>query len=244
MMMNKFVVSILMGMCSISICMAQSKEDETIRKNEIPYGPILKFEPTAIAHNYSKIMFGVEYFINSKLSLQHEIGPVVSIENYVLFEDQNKYEKFYGGALNNEIRYQVYNNKDNLDALKKRGIDRTLKSLYLALELNYNQTHIDSYVSAGFDCDASNLCTYYQKTDAIYIRRWLGLGVKAGFQFVFSNNLSLDMNSGIGVRRLWVEDNYTLPPEAVLSYSGINFTYNEYLPYFNLCFLIGYCLGN
>lgn len=177
---------------------AQDQTEPTPAKKR-PFGPIIKIEPTGALHHYGKLLLGVEYFVSPVVSIQHQAGPVLSIENFnfSLFNntDNVRYNNFWGIAFNNEARYYLYNSAEKYGYHATRPV----RSAYLGARIDYSYTEIDTYKILGFSCEWDE-CLYYQKWDETIKRRWFGGGLLVGAQFIFHRRLSLDMNIGFGLR--------------------------------------------
>src|SRR5690606_13950080 len=109
---------------------------------------------SGLIHRYSKALFGIEYFLTKDISLQHHFGPVLSVENYNF--DYLQYEKFWGLAFNNELRYYFFNTSRSDYYREGRVMNRTIKSAYCGLEFDYNVTNIHANTIYRFNCESGD----------------------------------------------------------------------------------------
>jgi len=205
-----------------------------------PFGPVLKIEPSALAHNYGKALIGIEYFIMPKISLSHEIGTVITIENYN-FNDA-AYDDFWGIAFSSDIRYYFHHRAYTKRKYMEDLINPIFPAFYLSLDPEYSYTEIDSYYVAKEGESFEGGFSYLRRYDSEISRQWIGAALKFGTQINFENIFTIDANAGIGVRHLQLTYSEA-PADKAIESKGIPDPNYKVAPYVSISLLLGYDLS-
>jgi hypothetical protein len=151
---------------------------------------VIKYSPLPMFDFDNTIQFGAEIpFGNSGLTIQQDLG--------------------YGHASFG----MWYRNRDNVPDkttyksrthLRYYYLERRRVRGYLGAEFLYKRVIYRGSQWIGMDCSQSGGCNYFEQKD-VTIGRIIGAGhARMGWQFYFSNRMTIDLFSGIGWRHIKV----------------------------------------
>ncbi|WP_017731527.1 DUF3575 domain-containing protein [Nafulsella turpanensis] len=160
----------------------------------LPPSPILKFSPFSLMDPLTSIQFALEHPLNSRISLQHELGYIIPSA----YESENKNDR--GWRIRNEIRFYF-----NPAGYPEGGG-------YLAPEFLFIHSRFERNEMFGRDCSGDFNCAYYQYMDYTMQKQVYALHLKIGYQFVIER-FAIDLYSGLGYRHVKVKS-FNKPPNG------------------------------
>lgn len=174
--------SVLTFLLSFSICPCFAQIDARSAKEHV----IVKFSPLTLFDIDNTVQFGVEIPLGHKnVTLQQDLG--------------------YGRS-SFSIWYSGYSNRPDKEIFKSRTqlryyyFGRKWARGYVGPELMFKKVVYRENRFVGMEC-VNGVCGYFENKD-IKAARFVGAAhVKAGWQFYFSNRMSLDVFTGFGLRQ-------------------------------------------